>query len=428
MAFCVVSALLVCGLDRESQSVDRPAVAAKPVDGELHIVSLYEGLSQKGRVLKGDSAAVRVDRPGQDVLLYLEAYDCDHGLTWSVEATPGTHLSTVILGGKASPQVVGLDPDTQVVRAHGNDSRRSLRGYYRIGSLRTRKLFRQLVDRTGRRISSFHGMYRPDEPIRVDQVDDDPQLDAEFPQVEDLDVPNVTFSAAYFPPGTDGVDSAPSLARYSLKNGPQLDSLRYIPQECSFYAWDAYSERWFGLTDSVFALNPRLGRAELLPGQDQIHFSHCRGLTVDSKRNRLLVASDGELYSCSLDDFEWSFVAKLSRGHATHLCYHEADDSLYGTYLGYDGNSHTIPRLVRLNVHGAVISDRRIDGPFFDGMIGGHGNRTQLVSVGRRLVLVSKSANYDSGDGSRYDSIVYVLLINPDDATARLTWKSQSRN
>ncbi len=422
--FAAAIAMCGCGLGVDAQALETQAVDRPDRTRELHVVSLYEGAKLEGRVLRGDGATVLVDRPARDVVLYLEAYDVDHGLTWTVIASEKTHISMVILGGNGAPEVTGLDRETQIVQVSGKDPRRSLHGYYRIRSQQTRKLFRQLVDRTKQSVSSFHGIYRPDGPIRIDSVKNDPMLDVDFPQVEEVDVPDLEFHAMWYPSGTDGVDPPPSLATYSLKGGPKLESLRNVPQDCWFYTWDSDSEQWFGLKENLFLLHPRPGIAERLPGQDEVRFERSRGLMLDSKRNRLLVSSDGELYACPLDGFKWSFVAKMSRGDATHLCYHAADDSLYGTYMGYDGNSHTIPRLVRMNVHGAVISDRRIDGPYFDGMIGGHGSRTQLVSVGDYLVLVCRSSGYNGG-GPQFDVKSYVLLVDPKDATARLTWKSQ---
>lgn len=424
----VISAVVLgmsgCGPRGEAQALEIVAGDRPERVQELHVVSLYEGVELEGRVLHGDGATVFVDRPRRDVVLYLEAYDVDHRLTWMVTASEKTHVSMVILGGNGAPEVVGLDHETQIVRASGRDPRRSLHGYYRIRSQQTRRLFRQLFKRTKRPVSSFHGVYRPDGPIRIDSVDGDPMLDIDFPQVQEIDVADLKFHAVWYPSGTDGVDPAPSLATYSLKDGPKLDSLRNVPQDCWFYTWDADGEQWFGLKENLFLLHLRPGLAERVPGQEQIRFERSRGLSLDSRRRRLLVASGGELYACSLDGFRWSFAGKLSRGDATNLCYHAADDSLYGTYLGYDGNSHTIPRLVRMNVHGAVISDRRIDGPYFDGMIGGHGSRTQLVSVRDYLVLVCRSSGY-SGGGPQFDVQTYVLLVDPKDATARLTWKSE---
>ena len=413
--------LILLPVEAADRSSDKKSSKTK----ELHVVCLYEGVRPASKALRGDVTTVQVDRPGQDVVLYLDAYDIDNGLEWTVKATDRTHLSSVILGGNANQTVTGLDGDTRLIRANGRNLQKPLKGYYRIGSLRTRQLFRQLVDRTQRTISSFHGIYRPDGVIHIDTAEDDPRLDAEFPQVDTRDAPDLKFKAVYYAPSTDGVDSLPSLGDWSLKNGPDIETLHRVPENCNFHTWDADGEQWYGLHETVFALHPRFNASEVLPGQDRFRFKGARGLAIDSKRNRLLILASGELYACTIDEFEWTLAANVKGFDVNGMCYHQPTDSLYGIYLGYDGNSHTIPRLVRLNMNGAVVSDRRLHGPFLDGMISGHGNRLQFLSAEKHLVMIVHSAGYDSGDGSKYETRTYVMLIDPDKATARVTWKNR---
>ncbi|MFT5326340.1 MAG: hypothetical protein ACI8P0_004215 [Planctomycetaceae bacterium] len=199
------------------EAADRLSDKQSSKTEELHVVCLYEGVRPASKALRGDLATVQVDRPGQDVVLYLDAYGIDDELEWTVKATDRTHISSVILGGSANQTVTGLDGDTRLIRANGRNSQKPLKGYYRIRSLRTRQLFRQLVDRTKRTISSFHGIYRPDGVIHIDTVEDDPRLDAEFPQVDARDAPDLKFKAVYYAPSTDGVDSPPSTGRLVIE-------------------------------------------------------------------------------------------------------------------------------------------------------------------------------------------------------------------
>jgi hypothetical protein len=394
---------------------------------ELHVVSIYEGSTRTGAAIHGERATVSVNRPGRSVVLFLGSAGGDHGVTWTVNAEKGTTIESVILGGRAQQAVEGLPDETPVVEVFG-ESRDAIYGYYRVESQRTRQLFKQLVKRTKLPISSFYGVYRAESTIRIHQVQDDPQLDVDYPHVDAEGVADVQFLAAYFVQGRRPFDTAASLGVYSLTGGPKLDSLRNTPKNCSWYAFDPQSEQWYGLHENLFALDLTNRTASLLGDQTNVRFSHGRGVTVDTKRNRLLLRAAGELYACSLDNPKLSVVAQVGGIDVSSLCYHEADDSLYGIHLGYDGNSHTIPRLARMNVNGAILSDRRLEGPFFDGMLGDphHGGRSQLLSVKDHLVLVTSSAGYDSGDGSRYDSETYILLVDPQKSSARLTWKSRN--
>jgi hypothetical protein len=94
--------------------------------------------------------------------------------------------------------------------------------------------------------------------------------------------------------------------------------------------------------------------------------------------------------------------------------------------LEYDGNSHTIPTLVRLNAAGTVTSRERLLGPFVEGMMSDRhrGGGVQLLPLGEQLVLISNTSGYDPNDGSRSDPATFIFHVDPKLAFARLSWKS----
>ncbi len=286
-----------------------------------------------------------------------------------------------------------------------------------------------MTERTGLRVSSFSGVYRPEGEILVNQVQDDPRLEADFPRVEnDGQIPETTFPAAHVVGGRHPFGGTTSLGEYTLK-GPKLDTMRPFKGNVNRFAYDPDARQWYGLGHEVFALDLQGQSAtQLSLSMDVPPFSHPRGLALDTKRQRLLVATlggEGFLYSYSLAERRWSVVASMNNVDVDHLCYLPADDSLYSITLGYDGNSHTIPTLLRLNAEGAVLSRERLEGPFFAGMLGGpYGGSVQLIPLGQQLVLIAQSSSHDSDSGSALDSATYIFLIDPQKAKARLTWKS----
>ncbi|TNF19913.1 MAG: hypothetical protein EP318_12590 [Rhodobacteraceae bacterium] len=72
-----------------------PAVAER----EIHVVAVNKGWVAPGDFRNEPQARVIVDRPGSEVILVL--LDADK-VEWTVEATPGSFIETILLGGDKS--------------------------------------------------------------------------------------------------------------------------------------------------------------------------------------------------------------------------------------------------------------------------------------------------------------------------------------
>ena len=404
----------------------KPIVADEPQAArELHVVCVYEGSTRTGAAIHGERATVSVERPGKSVVLFLGACS-DHSVTWEVIVGKDTKIESVILGGQKKQAVKELPEGTKLVEAFGRDQE-SLMGYYRLTALQTRRLIRQLVDRTELPVSSYFGVYQPKGTIQVTEVRNDPKLDPDFPQVDPQDkFPETSFPAVHFVPGRYGHEMAAAVGEYTLR-GPQLDTLKTVKGQYAHFAFDPDAKQWYGMNRGVFALDLKQQTAMELPlDMDVPEFSGTSSLTFDSKRKRVIVASRRLLYAYSVEDRKWSVLASLNSLDLSNVCYSPHHDAYYSLMLDYDGNSHTIPTLLRLNASGAVISRDRLVGPFVDGMFGNphFGGGVQLLPLGEQLVLISSTGGDDSDDGSRSDPASFIFHVDPKLGFARLSWKS----
>ncbi|MBC7820943.1 MAG: hypothetical protein IAG10_29005, partial [Planctomycetaceae bacterium] len=275
-------------------------------------------------------------------------------------------------------------------------------------------------------------VYQPKGTIPVTEVRDDPKLDPDFPQVDPKEkFPETSFPAVHFVPGQFPHETAATVGEYTLQ-GPQLDTLKTVKGQYAHFAFDPDAKQWYGLKHSVFALDLKQQTATELPlGMDVPEFSHACGLAFDTKRKRVVVATlggEGFLYAYSVEDQKWSVLASLNNLDLNNLCYSPHHDAYFSMALDYDGNSHTIPALIRLNAAGAVTSRDRLVGPFVDGMFGDRhrGGGVQLLPLGEQLVLISSSSGYDPNDGSRSDPATFIFHVDPKLGFARLSWKSTS--
>ncbi len=409
-----------------------PATADdQPSARELHVVCVYEGSTRTGAAIHGERATVSVERPGKSVVLFLGACS-DHSVTWEVLVGKDTKIESVILGGQKKQAVKELPEGTKLIEAFGRGEK-SLMGYYKLTALQTRRLIRQLVDRTELPVSSYFGIYQPKGTIQVTEVRNDPKLDPDFPQVDPNEkFPETSFPAVHSVPGRFPHETAATVGEFTLR-GPLLDTLKTVKGQYAHFAFDPDAKQWYGLKHEVFALDLKQQTATELPlDEDVPKFSWPSGFTFDSKRKRLVVAThggEGFLYEYSLADKKWSVFASLNNLDLSNLCYSPHHDAYYSVMLDYDGNSHTIPTLIRLNASGAVISRERLVGPFVDGMLGDphQGGGVQLLPLGEQLVLISNSSGYDPNDGSRSDPATFIFHVDPKLGFARLSWKSTSK-
>ncbi|MBC7817564.1 MAG: hypothetical protein IAG10_11785, partial [Planctomycetaceae bacterium] len=139
LGLCVLCSSLSHGSGRATADDQVPS-------RELHVVCVYEGSTRTGAAIHGERATVSVERPGKSVVLFLGACS-DHSVTWEVLIGKDTKLESVILGGQKKQAVKELPEGTKLVEAFGRDQN-ALMGDYKVTAAQTRRLIRQLVDRT----------------------------------------------------------------------------------------------------------------------------------------------------------------------------------------------------------------------------------------------------------------------------------------
>jgi hypothetical protein len=142
------------------------------------------------------------------------------------------------------------------------------------------------------------------------------------------------------------------------------------------------------------------------------------GLAFDPKRDRLIVANtrQDKLYSYSLTLNQWSVIGRIGEigeigSDLEALTYSTEDDTLYGITSSYSEDFLKTINLVSYNANGAIVKIQPL--PLQMGIgtdENGYGEaRTQLVSVGRYLVVLIYASYYEA-QNSRADRI---YLVNP---------------
>src|SRR5262249_31328521 len=120
------------------------------------------------------------------------------------------------------------------------------------------------------------------------------------------------------------------------------------------------------------------------------------GITFDTKRLRLLVASfggGGLLYAYTPKDGKWSVLTDLKGSGPHALTYHPREDSVFGLRTDYEGDSGGIPVLLRYNDRGALVNRTKLGEPMFPGLISHEplGAHLQLVAAGDYVVAITTS-------------------------------------
>jgi len=370
---------------------------------ELHTVALYESQG-------GNPVAVEVDRPGQQVTLFLTAYE---SINWQVSATPGTTIESVILGGYESQSVQGLAAgvDVEYFDRTGESSRTLYVGR-ELDTPQFRDVIRFLYEKTGIHMTSFQESYRPENASSfvINQTQDNPLLRLTYPQpVHYSELPDLQFQSLYYPTQPAGQEhrflGPASYGDFTLA-GPVLNSLRTIPDNAEHITKNTNRETFYAIKshDAVELDWENRSTTEMIFPSDIEDLSWPVGLTYDSNRDRLMLASlggEGFLYQFPFRTEEWSVVSSMNNVDLRGLVYHEADDLLYGLADEYQST----PLLYAYNANGALLDKIELGLPDNFGMIGRGGGKPRLVSVDDYLVLLTEPA---------FGSPAQTFLISPN--------------
>ena len=397
-----------------------------PDDGshELHAVVVGNGTTVTDE--PGEHASVWVRRPGKSVVLCL-AGESPKGFIWTVKTFNETRIAAVILAGSGRRSVKGLD-GVPVIDVSHKELGIGVWGDGQSNRRNSRRLIARLTAGTGMTLSSLNGANQTRGQIPVYSKSKDARLDADYPRVDAEGIQDVEFQAVHYAHARYPRDLSCMLGTFSLRRGPLLETHLPAPQGCAAYAHDAEADQWYGLHDRLYRIDPSVRSFQPVAARNN-EFRHPRGLTIDTSRGRLIASADGQLSSTWLHDPEISRLADLNQWNPAGLCYHAADDSLYGLHPRNDGRTGLETLwLARFSLQGALISTRQIDGEFYNGMERGTRPGTpgnvQLISIGDHLAMVLNVNGFVTPAGPHWQHLTYIYRIDPVKALARLTWKN----
>jgi hypothetical protein len=393
---------------------------------ELHAVGLYEGHTRTGNQIHGGLAAVTVDRPGKRVTLCLSSQE---SVTWTVTVAPQSQVEKVILGGVKRQAVNGLPDGVEVEEAFGaGNGGAALSTGHRIDAPLFRVAVRELHRRTRLNLSSFQAAYRsePNQPIVIRRVQDDPRLAAGYPRPTPLaELPKPTFQAVHLDGGQRPFFQAASFGEFTLA-GPKIATLKALPHRVQHLAFDPETKKYYGLTGHNVAVVDldRQTAQKLDLGLDVPALSWPCGITFDTKRGRLLVATlggTGYLYSYVPKTAKWSVLADLNDVDLAGLTYDAKHDLLYGIHQPHGEEPR--PVLVVHNPAGARLRSIPLPDPMLPGILGqGHGGASvQLVAHDGLLVLLIGPGRH-GGREALAESLIYLV-----DPTAEKVWLASRR-
>jgi hypothetical protein len=362
--------------------------AAPAPEREFHVVST----STSGTSQSPGHVAVSVNRPGKQVILYVNCYN---SAVWHITVAPDTIIERVILGGYEPQKVQGLAPEVEVIQAYftaysGFDS-------ISIGTTVDSSSFYSAVPKlralTGLEMASFHGLPTSPypTPIVIESVQDDARLQSNYPQaVPVTELPNLHFQVAFFngypPYGTATTTGTVAFREYTLA-GPVDEAMPLL--KGTRVTTNASTQYYYGANwQTVFQVEAASGICRTMTLDAGLpELSWPMGLTYDSQHQRVDLVSlggEGYLYAYNPSRSTWSVLTSMNNQDYGLLEYHAAEDMLYATSSYMSGAA---PRtLYRLSPAGAVLSQMAL--PVLPNDSGASRYRGELVSVGDYLVLI----------------------------------------
>jgi hypothetical protein len=269
-------------------------------------------------------------------------------------------------------------------------------------------------------------MTRPGAEIVIDVVQDDPRLSVNWPPVaKPEDLPDLLFRAIHFVSTGQYGSTKASFGDFSLQ-GPEVETLRPLAPNLVRMVIDPKSKKYYGIARNApveVDLDRRTTKA-LDMGTDVPKLSHDVDITVDSKRNQLLVASGdprGHLYACDLATGVWTVLAD-DPGVAS-LAYHRKHDCLYGVRTDGPGGRAGKPFLRKFTPSGEFLTDIPLSDVVVPASLhGSPTNGTQVLAVDEFVVIVAAPLGHHS---SEWRGLIdtYIYLVEPKSGKVWITHK-----
>ena len=172
--------------------------------------------------------------------------------------------------------------------------------------------------------------------------------------------------------------------------GPIVEKLVALPNGVRDVAIDEEKQKYYALTGhEVNELDLETGKLTRMDIDIELpRLSWPCGLTFDTKRRRLLLASFGGvgyLYRYDVDERKWSVLCDLNNLDLCALTYMPSDDALYGIAMP-GGSEAPITTVYKFNTRGAVVGSFTLSRPM--AATQGPHQYCQMVPVGEQLVIL----------------------------------------
>jgi hypothetical protein len=370
-----------------------------PLDVEVRVVGIYEGVNESDGTIYGPRARVEIDRPGKEIVLVLGA---ETPASWELSLAGDTKVKKVILDGKQPQTVTGLPEGVPIEKTPAGGGVIGRFDRDRDGSPE----FAKYVAGLGRRVTKPPPARTPgerwlEEPVVVDSVHDHLMLIVGYPQPTPAqDLPAVAGEVA----GKIAFDAhhysgrAAFFGEHTLQ-GPNDAKLMHLPGRVGRVAFDPETKECYGIANHDFVkVNLDENRFEKIDvGANVPRLSWPGEITFDTKRKRVILGTTKYLYTYAPATGEWSILTKRP-GLFDFFAWSPHDDRLYGIASERDERGlHVF--LTKVNAHGALLSRTELSLPTRADVLTPSGPGLSPISVvpldGYVVILVS-------GDGGRF--------------------------
>ena len=354
----------------------------KTPDPEVHVVGVYEAASSRNHT--NAPAKVRVTYTGGPIVLVLTSYE---PVAWDVELADGVQVQTAIVCGYYRQEVRGLPESVPVLNNSHEGGSQGPRFYcYSKTSDGYSALLKGVRELSGLEVTSFQGAYRyPGTPFLIGPDNHDWRYQHIIAQMRDL-------HAEATQPATEQTKQAANELRFSAMsvagadryghggtasfgefnvNGPIMSKMAPLPRGCNRVILDPRHSVYYAISghglirfEKASSYEERGPFSELPMPVELPRLSWPCGLTFDTKRNRVLIATlggEGFLYSYEPDTSKWSILASLQNVDYSGITYAPESDRLFGLAMSIGESSR--PRLHRLTAEGAVEKTIEIGDP-----------------------------------------------------------------
>lgn len=363
---------------------------------EVHVVSGYE----PDETLTSN---ILVDRPNQNVVLILSAYD---KINWEVKAAPQTKIVQILYSGYK---------DSYIDAAKNIPIKKVDLPYaYQAENIHFKAIKKYVKDNYGKsKIDSFNGNYTIPENVSVSKIDtNNPKLDLDYPKVQRVPVnikfvltdtegknrilsPNGPFNYSFYPPGSTHLTD--STGRYSFTKGD--DALI--------------------ITDIKRNINTPYKIPRTFPS-----FSWAEGMAYSPKTNMVYISSfggEGYLYKFDVTKKQWVNYTSMNNVDVGYMIYDKYDDAFIAS-SEFDGN------ICELTLNGEIIKKY----PAANSLPGysetydtGNGPSPKLSIVPLRdylILLKFKQSGFENSQSA--SAIERVWVLNRKTNEVMLTYKS----